>query len=63
MEVQEGNGLKLSQPLEVKVYLPISIKPALEELVDLHGLKNVDFYEEKPPENTIDIGGGVYIQR
>jgi len=29
MEVQEGNGLKLSQPLEVKVYLPISIKPAL----------------------------------
>jgi len=60
---KKENGLKLSQPLEVKVYLPISIKPALEELVDLHGLKNVDFYEEKPPENTIDIGGGVYIQR
>jgi len=59
---KKSRGMKLSQPLDVKVYLPATIAPALEELVDLHGLVNVEIYEERPPEKAIDIGGGVFVE-
>ncbi len=58
---KKERGMKLSQPIERKVFLPIIVKPAHEELVDLHGLANTEYYEDKPPENTVEIGGGVYI--
>ena len=56
------SGLKLSDPLTKKVYLPVSVKRAVDELLDLHNLALVEFYEDKPPSNAIDLGGGVYLE-
>ncbi|MEM0001138.1 MAG: valine--tRNA ligase [Desulfurococcaceae archaeon] len=57
---KKQSGLKLSDPIMERIYLPRTLEPALEELMDLHGLKYVEFYEERPPEDAVDMGSGVY---
>lgn len=54
-------GIKLSDPIEKTVYLPVTASQALDELVDLHRLKHVEVYADKEPANSTHIGGGVYI--
>lgn len=72
MKVQEVNRviwkykkerrMRLSDYIEVKIYLPHSVKPVVEELIDLHNLKNIELYEDKAPVNAIEIGSGVYVE-
>ena len=60
---KKKKNIRFSAPLEEKTYLPIAVEPVLKELVDLHHLRNIEFYEEKPPENSENIGGPVFIER
>ncbi|MEM4490546.1 MAG: valine--tRNA ligase [Desulfurococcaceae archaeon] len=59
---KKENNLKLSTPIERRIYLPIYVKLVVDELIDLHGLKQVEFYEEKPPQGVLEIGAGVYLE-
>jgi len=59
---KKQRGLKLSDPLVNRLYLPLTLSPVLDELTDLHNLRNVKVYEQKPPEGAIDIGGGIYVE-
>ncbi|MEM4579242.1 MAG: hypothetical protein QXF92_02720, partial [Thermosphaera sp.] len=58
---KKKNNIRFSEPLRDKVYLPSLLEEALKEIVDLHKLETVEFYEESPPEDAVSIGGGVYI--
>ncbi|OYT40312.1 MAG: valine--tRNA ligase [Desulfurococcales archaeon ex4484_58] len=58
---KKKHNIRFSEPLKTKIYLPYSVEKVLKELADLHHLENIEFYEEKPPENTVNIGGPVYI--
>ncbi|MEM4718248.1 MAG: class I tRNA ligase family protein, partial [Desulfurococcaceae archaeon] len=58
---KKGKGLRLSDPIEKRIYIPVVVEQALDELIDLHKLKNVEIYIDRPSEKAIDIGGGVYI--
>ena len=59
---KKNNGMRLSEPLKKKVYLPLRLEPVIKELIDLHKLESVEFYSEKPPEGLVSIGGGVYLE-
>lgn len=56
-------NIRFSQSLKEKIYLPFDVEPVIKEIVDLHHLENIEFYREKPPRNTINIGGPVYIAK
>jgi len=58
---KKKRNMKFSEPIQEKVYLPVKLENVLKEIVDLHHLLNVEFYEDKPPENALHIGGSVYI--
>ncbi len=58
---KKRKNIRFSESLKDRVYLPHAVEPVLKELVDLHHLENIEFYEDKPPENTIHVGGPVYI--
>ena len=56
-------GMKLSDKLSEKLYLPALFEESLKEIVDLHKLENVEFYYGEPPANAENIGGGVYVEK
>ncbi len=58
---KKKRNIRFSEPLKTKIYIPSSAEPVLKELADLHHLENVEFYEEKPLDNTVNIGGPVYV--
>jgi len=58
---KKKRNMRLSEPLKEKVLIPRTLEPVLRELIDLHGLVNVELYDVKPPENAVSIGGAVYI--
>jgi valyl-tRNA synthetase len=58
---KKKRNMRLSEPLKTKVFLPSILEEALKEIVDLHKLETVEFYDDAPPENAVSIGGGVYV--
>jgi valyl-tRNA synthetase len=58
---KKKRNMRLSEPLKTKVFLPSILEEALKEIVDLHKLETVEFYDDVPPENAVSIGGGVYV--
>ncbi|MEM4663530.1 MAG: valine--tRNA ligase [Desulfurococcaceae archaeon] len=59
---KKNSGMRLNEPLKKRIYLPTDLALVKEELVDLHHLESIEFYSVKPPENTVDIGYGVYVE-
>ncbi|MEM4601439.1 MAG: valine--tRNA ligase [Desulfurococcaceae archaeon] len=59
---KKERGMKLSDHISKKVFLPNYLRPVAEEMSDLHGLQQVEFYGENPPSNAVEVGGGVYIE-
>ncbi|MEM4101370.1 MAG: valine--tRNA ligase, partial [Desulfurococcaceae archaeon] len=59
---KKNSGMRLNEPLKRRIYLPADLALVKEELVDLHHLESIEFYSVKPPENTVDIGYGVYVE-
>ncbi|WP_440058924.1 valine--tRNA ligase [Thermogladius sp. 4427co] len=57
---KKKKGMKLSDPVKSKVYLPAEVGSVLEELRDLHKLEDVELYTT-PPTGAVNIGGPVYI--
>ncbi|MCY0868902.1 MAG: valine--tRNA ligase [Desulfurococcus sp.] len=55
-------GLRLSEPLKVKVYLPEVLKSVVDEFRELHKLESIEFYRT-PPSDSTDIGGRVYLAK
>ncbi|MCD6301255.1 MAG: valine--tRNA ligase, partial [Staphylothermus sp.] len=44
---KKQRNIKFKEPLTIKVYLPIEAEKSLKELVELHKLENIEFYDEK----------------
>uniref|UniRef100_A0A7C4D6X5 Valine--tRNA ligase n=1 Tax=Staphylothermus marinus TaxID=2280 RepID=A0A7C4D6X5_STAMA len=58
---KKKNNIRFSEPLREEIYLPILVKPVIDEIVDLHHLENVRLYVDKPPEKAVNIGWKIYI--
>ncbi|MET1159707.1 MAG: valine--tRNA ligase [Thermoprotei archaeon] len=58
---KKKRNIKFSEEITETVYLPIDVEPVIKELIDLHHLRNVEFYTDKPPSSATYIGGYVYI--
>jgi valyl-tRNA synthetase len=59
---KKARGIKLNMPLKETIYLPLKLKPVAEELIDLHHLEHLVFYEKEPPLDAIKLEEGVYIK-
>jgi valyl-tRNA synthetase len=59
---KKSKGMRLSEPLREEVYLNSKFKPVAEELIDLHRLERLVFYERSPPENAVKLDEDVYIK-
>ncbi len=44
---KKKHNIKFKEPLKIKVYLPLEAEKSLKELVELHKLENIEFYDEK----------------
>ncbi len=44
---KKKHNIKFKDPLKIKVYLPLEAEKTLKELVELHKLENIEFYDEK----------------
>jgi len=59
---KKSRGIKLSEPLREAVYLDAKLRPVAEELVDLHRLEHLEFYEKEPPQDAVKLDEGVFVK-
>ena len=58
---KKKNGLKLRDELRATLYLPVYMSVLDKDLKGLHNLHRI-IYTEKPPDNALKIGEGVYLE-